>query len=108
VVWACKHFRAYLYRHDVQVITDHVAVKSLLATPSPSGKHARWWLQVFGSGVRKIDIVYRPGKENARADALSRNPVMTEVRPDHVPMQVAAVCSKDVSIAGLLNGGSPQ
>ena len=42
VVWAVKHFHAYLYGHDdVQVVTDHSAVKALLASPSPSGKHAR-------------------------------------------------------------------
>ena len=74
MVWAIKHYRAYLYGHDVQVVTDHTAVKALLANLSPSGKHAWWWLQVYGSGIRKVDSVYRPGKENARADALSRNP----------------------------------
>ena len=58
VVWAIRHFHAYLYGHDMEVMTDHLAVKSLLATPSPSGKHTRWWLQVFGSGVHKVSIVY--------------------------------------------------
>ena len=77
VVWAVKHYRTYLYGYDVQVITDHSAVKALLANPSPSGKHARWWLQVYGSGVRKLDIIYRAGRENTRADALSRNPTET-------------------------------
>ena len=75
VVWAMKHFHAYLYGHNVQVVTDHSAMKALLGSPSSSGKHARWWLQVFGSGVRKAEILYRPGRENSRADALSRNPV---------------------------------
>ena len=71
VVWAVKHYRAYLYWHGVQMITDYS--KALLLNPSPSGKHARWWLQVYGSGLKKIDIVYRARKENTRADALSRN-----------------------------------
>ena len=31
VVWAVKHYRTYLYGYDVQVITDHSAVKALLA-----------------------------------------------------------------------------
>ena len=92
VVWAIKHYRAYLYGHDVQVVTDHTAVKALLANPSPSGKHARWWLQVYGSGIRKVEIVYRPGKENARADALSRNP--TDAPHHHMlDVQVAGVSS---------------
>ena len=40
VVWAIQHYRAYLYGHEVTVVTDHSAVKAILETPSPSGKHA--------------------------------------------------------------------
>ena len=39
VVWAVSHFHAYLYGHDVHVFTDHSAVKAVLETPNPSGKH---------------------------------------------------------------------
>ena len=74
VVWAVQHYHAYLYGHEVTVYTDHSAVKAVLETPSPSGKHARWWSKVFGSGVQKLEIIYRAGKENANADALSRAP----------------------------------
>ena len=41
VVRAVQHFRAYLYGHNVTVITDHSAVKSILDKPSSNGKHAR-------------------------------------------------------------------
>jgi len=47
----------------------------MLETPSASGKHARWWSKLFSSSLRSIKIVYRPGKDNASADALSRCPV---------------------------------
>ena len=110
VVWAIKHFHAYLYGHDVQVLTDHSAVKALLGSPSSSGKHARWWLQVFGSGIRTVEILYRAGKENARADALSRNPVDREATPESedLDVQVAVVASEQMNITDLLNISSSE
>ena len=74
VVWAMGHFHKYLYGHNVMVFTDHAAVKAVLQAPNPSGKHARWWTKVYGSGVKNVQIIYRAGKENLNADALSRQP----------------------------------
>ena len=72
VVWAVKHFRHYIYGHHCMVFTDHEALKSLLNTPQLSGKLARW-----GMALQELDlqIEYRLGTANARADALSRYPV---------------------------------
>ena len=53
VVWAMSHFRSYLYGQDLMVHTDHAAVKAVLNTPHPSGKHARWWTKVYGLGVQR-------------------------------------------------------
>ena len=44
VVWAVKHFRTYLYGYKCDVYTDHEVLKTLLNTPHPSGKLARWGL----------------------------------------------------------------
>ena len=74
VVWAITHFRHYLYNQHVRIYTDHSAVKSVLLSPNISGKHARWWTKIYGSGLREVEIIYRAGKENSNADALSRNP----------------------------------
>ena len=70
VVWAVRH---YIYGHPCTVYTDHQVLKSLLNTPQPSEKLARW-----GMALQELDlqIEYRPGKINARADALSRYPVL--------------------------------
>ena len=73
MVWAVKHFRPYLYGHRCEVYTDHEALRSLLNTPHPSGKLARW-----RPAIQALDlqIHYWPGKQNANADALSKSPVV--------------------------------
>lgn len=68
VVWGVSHFRAYLYGQRVTVYTDH----AVLQNPNTSGRHARWWIKVHGAGLKEFDIVYRAGKDNAVADALSK------------------------------------
>ena len=103
VVWAVNHFRVYLYGHDVIVYSDHSAVKAVLETPNPSGKHARWWLKVFGSGLKSINIVYKAGKENTSADALSRNPHGQVPQGAEVEqVQVASVQSEDLTLSEML------
>ena len=103
VVWAISHFHVYLYGHDATVYTDHTAVKAVLETPSPNGKHARWWTRVYGSGVESVHIVYRAGKENTNADALSRNPVSLPPKENvDSGAQVAIVDSTDITIEELL------
>ena len=94
VVWAVTHFHSYLYGNNVTVITDHSAVRAVLETSNPTGKHARWWTRVYGRGVREVIIKYRAGQENKAADALSRCP--QEPAPlcgiAQGETQVAAVC----------------
>ena len=75
VVWATKHFHVYLYGHHCTVLTDHCALKSLLNTPHPSGKLARWGLALQ---ELDLDIQYRPGKLHTNADVLSRLPLLLD------------------------------
>lgn len=58
VVWVVTHFCHYLYGHNVKIFMDHTAVKAVLDTPQPNGKHARWLSKVFGSNIRKVEIKY--------------------------------------------------
>ena len=102
VVWAIQHFRAYLYGHNVTIITDHSAVKAILDKPTLSPKHARWWLKVFGMGISSLKIVHRPGRENAGADALSRNPLTDHQEATEVDTSVLQVTSPDLKTDELL------
>ena len=72
LIWAAKLFRPYLLGHHCVVFTDHSACTSLLSSPHPSSKLARWAMAIQ---VLDLDIRHRSGKSNCVADALSRNPV---------------------------------
>ena len=72
LVWSVKHFRAYIMGHRCMLYTDHAACTSLLNTPHPSAKLARWVMIVQ---EMNLEIKHRAGKGNTNADALSYNPV---------------------------------
>ena len=108
IVWAVTHFRYYLYEHNVTVITDHTAVKATLGAPNLTGKHARWWSKVYGSGIKQINIIHRAGKKNLHADCLSRQPVIPAPPEEDADteFQVAQISSMPNTIEGLLQAES--
>ena len=99
VAWAITHFHYYLYGHRVTVYTDHAAVKAVLETPNPTGKHASWWTRVYGRGVKEVQIIYRRGRENISTDALSRNP--------QAPPPEQGIAEGDVQIAAVDTSCTP-
>ena len=88
LVWAVKHFRAYILGHHCVVLTDHAACTSLLNTVHPSAKLARWAMVIQ---EMDLEIRHRAGKTNCSADALSRNPVPDQCAD--VVAEVAAVAA---------------
>ena len=57
--------------NPVQVLTDHKALEYFMTTKKLTRRQARWaeMLSEFN-----FEIVYRPGKQNDKADALTRRP----------------------------------
>ncbi|KAL7301957.1 hypothetical protein TKK_0005548 [Trichogramma kaykai] len=72
IVFAVQHFRSYLYGRKFTIVTDHKPLVWLHNLKSPTSRLARW-----KEKLRDYDyeIVHKPGRVNANADVLSRNPV---------------------------------
>lgn len=76
IVWACKHYRPYLYGRKFVIKSDHAPLRWLLTVDKPSPRLQRWGLALQEYNVEGIE--YKPGPINKVPDALSRNPVPTE------------------------------
>ena len=70
VLWACETFRPYVYGRKFTVVTDHVALKWLMARQTP-GRLQRWGLRLQ---EYDFEVVHRAGKLNV-ADGPSRAPL---------------------------------
>lgn len=91
LVWAVKKFRPYLEGYHFIALSDHQALKWLMKLQQPSGRLARWVLELQ---QHDFEIQYRKGSLNKVADALSRNPTPAE-SPNYLCMNNEV--SKDVS-----------
>ena len=96
VVWGISHFHHLLYGHNVTVYTDHTAVKAVLEAENPTAKHVHWWMRVYGRGIKNVKILYRAGKENSNADALSRSP--------YLPAPAVGIAEDEVQVSALIAG----
>ena len=72
LVDSLRHYRCYLLGKKFTIRTDHSALQWLRTFKEPVGQVARWIEQI---AEYDFDIVHRPGKQHANADALSRYPV---------------------------------
>lgn len=69
IVWCVKHFRPYIYGRKFNMITDHKPLTYLFNSKNDGARIFRWRLSL--EEYEYIPI-YKPGKLNTNADALSR------------------------------------
>jgi transposase InsO family protein len=71
-IWGAEHYHFYLYGRRFLIRTDHSSLTSLL-TSSGTGKRPlriqRWYDRLL---QYNFSVVYRPGRDNALPDLLSR------------------------------------
>lgn len=72
VLHAVEAFRPYLEGYKFEVITDHSSLKWLHKLKNPTGRLARWAVQLQ---QYNMEITHRKGSSMQAPDALSRNPV---------------------------------
>lgn len=77
VLWAVRKFRPYIEGYRFTVITDHASLKWLNNLKNPTGRLARWALEIQGY---QFDIKYRKGTAHSVPDFLSRLPTPEEHR----------------------------
>ncbi|XP_029163431.1 uncharacterized protein LOC114934886 [Nylanderia fulva] len=69
VIWAIKKFRPYLEGYKFTVITDHSSLRWLHNLKNPTGRLARWALELL---EYDYEIIHRKGALHHVPDALSR------------------------------------
>lgn len=69
IIWATKYFRPYLYGRKFIIYTDHRPLTWIMSLKDPNSKLTRWRLKLE---EYDYSIVYKKGKYNTNADALSR------------------------------------
>lgn len=72
IIFAVQYFRPYIYGREFRLITDHRPLVWMNSVQDPTSRLLRWRLKL---AEFEYQIIYKPGKANSHADALSRNPV---------------------------------
>ncbi|KAL4122764.1 hypothetical protein QTP88_015039 [Uroleucon formosanum] len=69
IVWAVKNFRLYLLGRQFKIYTDHRPLTWLFNVKDPGSRLLRWRLKL---AEYQFEVIYKTGKSNTNADALSR------------------------------------
>lgn len=77
IIYAVEQFRPYLYGRKFTIITDHKPLTWLMNLKDPSSRLMRWRIRLEEYDYK---IIYKPGKSNLNADALSRAVPETKIQ----------------------------
>ncbi|CAG8757391.1 6824_t:CDS:2 [Rhizophagus irregularis] len=69
VIWAVKHFHAYIYGQRFKLVTDHAALCHLFNTATPIGRLARWVMKLQ---MYDFETTHRSRRKHLNVDSLSR------------------------------------
>lgn len=72
IVMAIQKWQSYLQGHHFLIRTDHQSLKFLLEQRMSTILQQKWLAKLMGMDY---EIIYKKGKENVVADALSRMPI---------------------------------
>lgn len=75
IVWATKYFRPYLFGRKFKIVTDHRPLQWVMNLKEPNSRLTRWKLKL---SEYNYSVVYKQGKCNLNADALSRVEIHNE------------------------------
>lgn len=75
IVWATKYFRPYLFGRKFKIVTDHRPLQWVMNIKEPNSRLTRWRLKL---SEYDYTVIYKQGKYNTNADALSRVEVHNE------------------------------
>lgn len=78
IIYCVNHFRPYLYGNSFIIMTDHKPLEWLHSVKDPTSRLVRWRLKLAEYDYK---VMYKAGKNNCNADALSRNPVAPSTPP---------------------------
>jgi len=76
IVYSVNYFRPYLYGHKFSLVTDHRPLVWLESLKDSTSRLVRWRLKL---AEYEYKIIYKAGKINLNADALSRNPKRSRI-----------------------------
>ncbi|CAB4020287.1 PREDICTED: uncharacterized protein K02A2.6-like, partial [Paramuricea clavata] len=90
MVFAVKKFHQFLYGRHFTIYTDHKPLLGIFSSERAipqmaSSRIQRWALTM---STYEYDVIFRPGKENSNADALSRLPLKIEPSTTPIPSEV--------------------